>query len=66
MIIPVRCFTCNSLIANKYMRQDKTGYVDLLKQGHTPVEAFAKLNINNMCCRRMILGHVDMVSKLNL
>ena len=33
MIIPVRCFTCNKLIANKWETKNKDGYVDLLLCG---------------------------------
>lgn len=65
MIIPIRCFTCNYLIADKWSRLDKTGYIDLLKLGYTSKEALDRLGFTRFCCRRMILSNVDMVSKLN-
>ncbi len=65
MIIPVRCFTCNKLIGNKWENKDKTGYIDLVRQGHSNKEAVDKLGLTRFCCRRMIISHVDLVNKIN-
>lgn len=75
MIIPVKCFTCGNVLANKYRY-----YLDevrklKLTQGLdvNKVEYFTKENmdksvngivldnmrINNVCCRRHMLTHVD-------
>lgn len=56
--IPVRCFTCNNVIANKWCNKDGSGYVNLLKNGLSKKDALDSLKINNYCCRRMFLTHV--------
>ncbi len=65
MIIPIRCFTCNKVVADKWTRQDNTGYRDLLKQGFSEKEAMDKLGLERTCCRRMIISHVDTIKKIN-
>ncbi len=59
MIIPIRCFTCNKVIGNKY---DK--YEQSLKEGKTEKEALDALCLRRYCCRRMILTHVNLIDKL--
>ena len=75
MIIPVRCFTCGKVVGNKYNK-----FTDLLEEieskknkGELPescadktVHAIAldELGLERYCCRRMILTHVDLISKL--
>lgn len=59
MIIPVRCFTCGAMIANKWEK-----YQDLIKQGMTAERALDELNIRRYCCRRMLLTHVNLIDKM--
>jgi DNA-directed RNA polymerase subunit N (RpoN/RPB10) len=54
MIIPIRCFTCAKVIADKW-----EAYLDLIKKGKTEAEALDQLGFSRYCCRRMILTHVD-------
>lgn len=54
MIIPIRCFTCNKLIADKW-----ESYQNLIKNGLKEAEALDKLGFKRYCCRRMLLSHVD-------
>ena len=61
MIIPGRCFSCNKTIGNKWEE-----YQSLLKSGQTSTFAFEKLGIRRYCCKRMFLGHVDIIDKLLL
>ena len=74
MIIPIRCVSCNNIIAGKYM-----AYVELVeknrkKEGKTHMEyltatttktaegkALDELGINRPCCRRHFLTHVDLL-----
>lgn len=75
MIIPVRCFTCGKVLADKYdyykrrvedlernAKQDGTGVpcsesFDGVKTG----KVLDELGLQRMCCRRHMLGHVDLV-----
>ena len=75
MIIPIRCFTCGKLIADKWQEYEKL--IKKLKEG-TPENGpfdeekniisesstkiiFEKLQIKRYCCKRILLSHVDMV-----
>jgi len=75
MIIPVKCFTCGKVLANKYryfqeevrkLKQDrnidekKIEYLTGNVKDKTPEgEVLDKLNLNKYCCRRHMLTHVD-------
>lgn len=59
MIIPIRCFTCGKEISSKW-----EAYQELLKTEKTEAEALDELGMARICCRRMFLGHVDIVDKL--
>lgn len=61
MIIPIRCFTCGKEISSKW-----EPYQELLKTDKTEAEALDELEMNRICCRRMFLGHVEIVDKLLL
>lgn len=75
MIIPVRCFTCGNVLADKYMyyirkvRQkklatdmnvDKVVYMTPENTKKTPEgETLDELKLHKYCCRRHMLTHVD-------
>lgn len=61
MIIPVRCFTCGKVIANKWKK-----FETLLNNGKSRSNAFAEVGLSRYCCRRMFLGHIDLIDKLIL
>jgi DNA-directed RNA polymerases I, II, and III subunit RPABC5 len=75
MIIPVRCFTCGKVLANKYqyyleqvgkekisrgMQKDKVVYLTKTVVDKTPEgKVMDDLGLNKPCCRRHMLTHVD-------
>ncbi len=59
MIIPIRRFSCGKLIADKY-----EPYLEMLEKGESASFAFEQLDIKRFCCRRMIVGHVDLIDDL--
>ena len=60
MLIPIRCFTCGAMIANKWKE-----YCRLVQEeGKSPAEALEELKINRYCCRRMLLTHIDLLDKM--
>ena len=75
MIIPVKCFTCGTVLADKYryyqnevrkrkIQQgtsvDKVVYLTKNNVDKTPEgEVLDTLGLNNVCCRRHMLTHVD-------
>jgi DNA-directed RNA polymerase subunit N (RpoN/RPB10) len=57
-MFPIRCYTCNSVIAHKH------GQYDQMIQNHThPKTALSSLEIRKMCCRRMFLGHTNLINE---
>ncbi len=73
MIIPIRCVTCNNVLAGKwlpylkkvdeYRLKDKTtGMVYLTQTTSKTAEgkALDDLRVTKMCCRRHLLTHVDL------
>ena len=83
MIIPIRCFTCNHVLADKWKWFDKeceklsnATEEQADKQNGTTqknkapaknmeianrAELLDKLGLKRLCCRRHMLGHVDMM-----
>ena len=75
MIIPVKCFTCGMVLADKYlyyvkevrkiklqneMDVDEDIYLDENNIQKTPEgQVLDKLYLTKMCCRRHMLTHVD-------
>jgi len=53
-MIPVRCFTCGAVVADKYGK-----YKELVAKGTKQAAALDKLGVERYCCRRMFLGQVD-------
>jgi|UniRef100_A0A6C0CW98 DNA-directed RNA polymerase subunit N (RpoN/RPB10) len=75
MIIPVKCFTCGMVLADKYryyleevrklklnkdIDVDKVMYLTKEYKEKTPEgEVMDNLGLKKMCCRRHLLTHVD-------
>ena len=66
MIIPIRCFTCGKLIANKWLTYLST-LEEKVKNGEISPEknVLDELGFKRYCCRRMFLSHVDLVPIIN-
>lgn len=58
MLIPVRCFSCNKVVGNKW-----DPYCSLIKS-MTPEKALDTLGLKRYCCRRMILGHINLIDQV--
>lgn len=59
MLIPVRCFTCGNLIADKH-----GDYQARIKAGEDPDKALGAVGINRYCCRRMLLTSMETVRQI--
>jgi DNA-directed RNA polymerase subunit N (RpoN/RPB10) len=75
MIIPVKCFTCGNVLADKYryfqaetrkikisqgLKVDKEVYLTKENVDKTPEgTVLDNLGLKNVCCRRHMLTHVD-------
>lgn len=56
IIIPVRCFTCGKLIADKWEL-----FKDRVLKGEDPKKVLDEMGVNRYCCRRMLLSHVNLI-----
>ena len=75
MIIPVKCFTCGKVLADKYLYyqkevraiklqngidNEKVMYLDEDNINKTPEGlVLDKIKLTKICCRRHMLTHVD-------
>jgi len=59
MIIPVRCFSCGKVIADKWEPFSKR-----VAQGEQPKDVLDNLGVTRYCCRRMILSHVELIDDI--
>ena len=71
MIIPVRCFTCNKVLADVWedfiamsAEEQKDDKKATTEEGFTPErlgDILKRLGITRICCKRHMLSHVDLV-----
>ena len=59
MLIPVRCFTCGNLIADKL-----EDYQNKTKSGEEPAKVLNDLGVERYCCRRMLLTSVETIQQV--
>ncbi len=59
MLVPVRCFTCGRLIADKY-----EDYQNKIKAGEEPIKVLDELGMDRYCCRRMLLTSVETIQQV--
>ena len=57
--IPIRCYSCGKVIGNKW-----NSYQNILSEGVSSEKALDRLGLKRWCCRRIILGHVELIEKL--
>ncbi|MFL2493264.1 MAG: DNA-directed RNA polymerase subunit N [Candidatus Thalassarchaeum sp.] len=59
MLIPVRCWSCGKVIANVYEQ-----YKEAVEAGGDSDKTLDDLGMERYCCRRMFIGHVDLVDEI--
>ena len=59
MIIPVRCFSCGAVIAHKWEE-----YKQMVADGKSESEAMDDVGLKRYCCRRMYVGHLDLIEEV--
>ena len=74
MIIPIRCFTCNKVLADKWEyyvaecskiddKDDEKDSIDFFDK-NMKKQVLDKLGLSKQCCRRHFLGHVDLIETI--
>lgn len=56
MIIPVRCFTCGTVVASHWET-----FVKRTGSGDDPGKVLDELGLARYCCRRMLLANVELI-----
>ena len=59
MLVPVRCFTCGNLIADKH-----EDYKKRIESGEDPDKVLDAVGIDRYCCRRMMLTTMETIQQL--
>ena len=59
MLIPVRCWSCGKVIAHVYEQ-----YKEAVETGVDLDKALDDLGMERYCCRRMFVGHIDLVDEV--
>ncbi|HUY01201.1 MAG TPA: DNA-directed RNA polymerase subunit N [Candidatus Deferrimicrobium sp.] len=60
MIIPVRCFTCGKVVADKW-----EPFSQRTQQGENPKDVLDDLGLTRYCCRRMLLTYINLLSDIS-
>ena len=75
MIIPVKCFSCGKVLADKYQYYERTVRERKINKNEEQIvyltpenmkktfeaEILDELGLKKMCCRRHMLTHVDVL-----
>jgi DNA-directed RNA polymerases I, II, and III subunit RPABC5 len=76
MIIPIRCFSCNNILADKWNyykqelyaakgRKEERYYMDGTQIPQTvELTIMNRLGLKRPCCRKQFLTHVDLIEKI--
>ncbi len=59
MLVPVRCFTCGNLIADKF-----DDFQNKVKAGEEQEKILDSLGMERYCCRRMLLTTVESIQQV--
>ena len=59
-LIPVRCFTCGAVIADKWEE-----FNSRVKMGEDAGMVLDELGVKRYCCRRMLLSHVEIIDEIS-
>ncbi|MBN2250707.1 MAG: DNA-directed RNA polymerase subunit N [Candidatus Altiarchaeota archaeon] len=59
MIIPVRCFTCGTPMAQHWDE-----YCGRIAKKEDPKKVLDSLGLSRYCCRRMLLAHSDVIDEI--
>ena len=77
MIIPIRCVTCNKMLADKWnmylkitadLKRTNENAISIHVKDYTKkskeLVAFERLGITRYCCRRHMLSHIELIDDI--
>jgi DNA-directed RNA polymerase subunit N len=60
MMIPIRCFSCGQVIADKWEEFNKK----VNENGEDAGKVLDSLGVKRYCCRRMLISHVELIDDI--
>lgn len=58
-MLPPRCFTCNNFVGHQWKEYQKNK-----NQSHEYKDLLDNLGLTRICCRRMLLTHVEIIEDI--
>jgi DNA-directed RNA polymerase subunit N len=59
MMMPVRCFSCGAVLADKWESYDKR----VNKDNEQPDKVLDERGVKRYCCRRMFVSNVELIDE---
>ncbi len=59
MMMPVRCFSCGAVVADRWEEYDRR----VNKEHEDPGRVLDELGVKRYCCRRMFISNVDLIDE---
>ncbi|MCL4378925.1 MAG: DNA-directed RNA polymerase subunit N [Candidatus Marsarchaeota archaeon] len=59
MMMPVRCFSCGAVVADRWEEYDRR----VNKEHEDPGKVLDDLGVKRYCCRRMFISNVDLIDE---
>ncbi|MCW6159963.1 MAG: DNA-directed RNA polymerase subunit N [Candidatus Micrarchaeales archaeon] len=59
MMMPVRCFTCGKVVADKWEEYDKR----VNKDKEDASKVLDELGFSRYCCRRMFISNIELIDE---
>jgi DNA-directed RNA polymerase subunit N len=59
MMMPVRCFSCGAVLADKWESYDNR----VNKESEQPDKVLDDLGVKRYCCRRMFVSNVELIDE---
>ncbi|EQD62486.1 RNA polymerase, N/8 Kd subunit [mine drainage metagenome] len=59
MMMPIRCFSCGAVVADKWDEYDRR----VNKEHEDPGKVLDSLGVKRYCCRRMFVGNIELIDE---
>ena len=60
MLIPVRCWSCGKVVAHLYDQ-----FKNAVDTGEDPTKVLDDIGLERYCCRRMYVGHIELIDEVS-
>jgi DNA-directed RNA polymerase subunit N len=60
MMIPIRCFSCGQVVADKWEEYNRR----VNKDKEESAKVLEEIGVKRYCCRRMLMSHIDLIDEV--